>query len=115
MGSALVLHPDGNITELPLPADADECRAEICRAIGCSLLDVVSLTTKLHMWIDDEGLYTQPMNPIATALARRHGYIWQPYFGTAVLAGVDEEGETINLTSDQVVGVLRALKDIASE
>lgn len=66
------------------------------------------------MWIDDEGLYTQPVNPYATALARHHGFVWQPYHGPVLLCSVDSDGNSIDLTRDQVCGLLAHLMDIAS-
>lgn len=113
MTTALVLTLDGGINEINLPADDAENRDAIRKAIGCRLIDVVRLTTRLDMWIDDECLYRFPVNPVATALARRHGYIWQPYHGPAVLCSVDKDGRSIDLTRDQVLGMLTAIEDIA--
>lgn len=114
MTAALVLHPNGDITELNLPTDPDKNVAAMREAIGCALVDVVRLTTTLDMWIDDEGLYTQEPNPIATALARRHGYRWQPYHGPVVLCSMDDEGRSVDLNRDQLLGLLSALDDIAT-
>jgi hypothetical protein len=111
MAVALVVHPDGHLEDVDLSGDS---LAAMCKAIGCALLDVVALTSRLDMWIDDEGMYTQQINPVATALARRHGFVWQPYFGpVVVLATSDAEGDTHNLTIDQLRGQLAALGDIA--
>lgn len=112
MAVALVLHPDGNIAEIDLSGDS---LTAMRNAIGCRLVDVVSLTDRIDMWIDDEGLYNHPVNPVATALARRYGFVWQPYHGPVVLATVDEDGNSLNLTIDQVRGQLTALGDIAEE
>jgi hypothetical protein len=115
MATAIVLHPDGNIEEINLPADTRENLAAMYKAIGCSLVDVVRLTTTLDMWLDDEGMYTQPVNLPATALARKHGYVWQPYHGTVVLCGVDEDGNSIDLTGDQMRGLLAHMSDAADD
>ncbi|MFF5265451.1 DUF3846 domain-containing protein [Actinomadura viridis] len=115
MSVALVLHPDGDIMELNLPTDIRDNLLTIRKAIGATLIDVVRLTEHLDMWIDDEGLYTQVMNPVATALAYRFGFVWQNYHGPVVLAGVDSVGSSIDLTRDQLLGLLAALSDIAEE
>lgn len=114
MTTALVLHLDGDIKEINLPADAGQSRAAMCKAIGCRLLDVVALTSRLDMWIDDEGLYDFPVNPVATALARHYGFVWQGYHGPVVLCSVDTNGNSIDLNIDQVRAVLTRLMGIAS-
>jgi hypothetical protein len=55
------------------------------------------------MWIDDEGLYNSQANPLATKLRTTSsatsptGYR-QPYFGTAVFLGIDQNtGETLSM------------------
>ncbi|MDQ1539085.1 MAG: hypothetical protein QOE58_3478, partial [Actinomycetota bacterium] len=59
------------------------------KAIGCDLVDIVQLShgpdLRLDMWLDDEGLHTQRMNPYATRLAQHFGFIWQGYFGRILL------------------------------
>ena len=67
------------------------------------------------MWLDDEGVYTQAVNKPATLLARRFGYVYQPYFGPVVLCSADEEGNSIDLTRDQLLALLVRLGDIAEE
>jgi hypothetical protein len=115
MTVALVLHPDGDIMELNLPADTGDNLTTMRKAIGASFVDVVALTDRLDMWIDDEGLYTQKVNGPATLLARRFGFVWQPYHGPVVLCRVDNDGNSIDLSRAQLIGLLTTLGDIAEE
>jgi len=65
---------------------------------------VVRLTDQLDMWIDDDGLYNSQPNPLATKLAHHFQPdiplpYRQPYFGTAVLLGIDQDtGDTLSMT-----------------
>ncbi|MDH6293177.1 DUF3846 domain-containing protein [Rhodococcus opacus] len=74
--------------------------AAIRAAIGCRWFDVVRLGPDLDMWIDDEGavLADAQVNVVATAIARVHGAIWQPFWGVAVFAAHDRDGETVGLS-----------------
>jgi hypothetical protein len=111
--TAFVLHPDGEFEKLDLPTKGT--LHEMYRALGCSCVDVVSLTANLDMWIDDEGLLTgRPLNPAATALARHYGYTSQPYVGPVLLCGVDDDGNSVNLQHAQAVALLTRLLDIAN-
>lgn len=114
MSTALIIHPDGNITEVHLEPGRNHV-AVMREHLGCSLVDCVALTDRLDMWIDDEGLYTQPVNPVATALARRHGLTWQPYHGPVLLCGVDADGNSTDLDVAQARGVLAHLDDVAGQ
>jgi len=110
--AVVILRVDGGVDCRPAPAVV---RLDTLRdLIGCAYVDVVRLTSRLDMWIDDEGVYTQPPNPVATALAQRYGRTWQSYHGTVVLAAFNEDGDTIGLTPAQVRGVLITLRDIAA-
>jgi hypothetical protein len=113
MMSAVSISPDGTIAEHEMPLDRSETLRFTCRVIGCQFVDVVRLTSVLDMWIDDEGLYSQPVNPAATALARHYGYTWQPYHGTALLCSANADGDSVGLTGAQVRGLLARLSDVA--
>lgn len=113
MTAALVLHPDGEIVEVNLKPDADNHLALMYEHLNCRAVDVVALTGRLDMWLDDEGVYTQPVNPAATALARHYGYVWQPYHGPVMLCSVDGEGNSIDLDTAQLRALLTRLLDIA--
>jgi Domain of unknown function (DUF3846) len=113
MGCALVLTPDGGISEIDLPSETHAVLEALYKAIGCDAVDVVRLTTQLDMWVDDEGLFTQVPNPVATAFARRYGRTAQTYHGPAVITGVDGDGNTISLTAEQARGILTHLQDAA--
>lgn len=113
MSAALVVHPDGEIIDVNLNPDADNHLPLMREHLGCSLVDVVALTDRLDMWLDDEGLYTQPVNPVATALARHYGFVWQPYYGPVLLCGVDSEGASIDLDGDQFRALVVRLMDVA--
>jgi pimeloyl-ACP methyl ester carboxylesterase len=107
---ALVVHPDGDLKDICL--DAADTLDLLYDEIGCRTVDVVALTSTIDMWIDDEGMYTQPVNPIATALAQRYGFTWQPYHGPVVLRSRNGP-ETIGLTHAQLHALLTHLDDAA--
>jgi hypothetical protein len=111
MGTALVVHPDGELVEVNLNPGADHL-ALMREHIGCRLVDCVALTARLDMWIDDEGLYTQPVNPVASALARHYGITWQNFHGPVLLCSVDTHGDSVDLNREQIVGLLTRLLDI---
>ncbi|WAM19231.1 hypothetical protein [Rhodococcus sp. JS3073] len=58
--------------------------AAIRSAIGCRWFD--RLGRELDMWVDDEGAMQADaqVNLMATAIARAHGAIWQPFCGAVV-------------------------------
>jgi hypothetical protein len=113
MAVAVSVTPEGTVAELEMPAAG--VLAFTRKAIGCRYVDVVRLTGVLDMWLDDEGMFGQPVNPVATALARMYGYVRQPYFGTVVLCSATERGESVGLTAGQAVGLVTRLRAIAEE
>ncbi|MFE6461973.1 DUF3846 domain-containing protein [Streptomyces cinereoruber] len=111
--SALLITPEGEVTPVSLPADSGDRLTLMYSLMRCDQVDVVALTDRLDMWLDDNGLYTQPVNPIATLLARRFGWTYQTYHGPVLLTGgADEEGETLPLNKDKVLALLTSLADL---
>ncbi|NGO68532.1 DUF3846 domain-containing protein [Streptomyces sp. SB3404] len=111
---SLLLTPHGDLVEIQLPADSDKRLTVMYAVLRCRFVDVVALTTRLDMWIDDEGMYTHvdDVNVPATLLARRHGFTHQPYYGPVLLTGgVDDEGDTVPVTRDGTHALLTALRD----
>lgn len=93
----------------------DDGRCDIksmTKILGCELFDVVYIGNGIDMFVDDEGLYTRPdeRNIPATTLrnvAFMKGSSEIPcnlfsIVGPAILAAVDESGNTIDLNEDQV-------------
>lgn len=111
-GNALVIQTDGTVTAINLP-DTNRLTA-MYTVLRCQLVDVVALTDKLDMWLDDEGVYNHPVNPYATMLARRFGFVFQDYHGPVLLCGVTRDGDSINLTADQTKASLAQVADILS-
>lgn len=110
-GAALVIHPDGEVVDVNLAPSSDRL-ALMREHLDCRLVDVVALTDRLDMWLDDEGVYGKPVNSIATSLARRYGYVWQPYHGSVLLCSVDGEGASTDLDTAQLRAVLAHLADV---
>lgn len=112
--TAVLLTPEADIVPITLPVDGRDRLTVMYSVIRCRNVDVVALTSRLDMWVDDEGMYNHPVNPVATFLAARHGFTWQKYHGPVLLTGgADDEGETLPLTVDQVRALLTSLGDIA--
>ncbi|MFJ4879886.1 DUF3846 domain-containing protein [Streptomyces sp. NPDC088745] len=111
--SALLITPEADIIPVDLPNNSGDRLTVMYSVIRCRNVDVVALTDRLDMWLDDKGLYTQPVNPVATALARRFGRTYQSYHGPVLLTGgADEEGETVPLSKDKVLALLASLTDL---
>ncbi|NKS56268.1 DUF3846 domain-containing protein [Rhodococcus hoagii] len=98
--TALRLTVDGELTAIDLEQTAGAgCLQALYREIECQGVDVVRLADNIDMWLDDEGLYTADVNPIATAIAKAHGFVWQKYVGNVVFTGgADDEGDTLPLS-----------------
>jgi hypothetical protein len=109
--ASLVIHPDGTVTD-PVLAEAGDTLALMRELLDARTVDCVSLTSTLDMWLDDEGLFTQPENPAATALARHYGFAFQPYHGPVLLCGVDEQGAACDLTAEQLHALLTRLANL---
>ena len=102
------LHPDDTITEKPI--HPENIGAQLCTAIGCDLFDVVGLRDGIDLFVDDEGIPNgAPLNLGATVLAHQLG-ARSVIFGIAVAVSVDEEGETVSLTTSQIARISTALR-----
>ena len=112
---ALLITPDGDLLDINLPTTSSERLTVMYSVIRCTTVDVVALTSRMDMWIDDEGIYNHPVNPLATLLARRFGFTWQPYHGPVLITGgADADGDTVPLDRDKLLALLTALNDTVS-
>ncbi|MFB9558683.1 DUF3846 domain-containing protein [Streptomyces roseoviridis] len=110
---ALLITTDGDLVPVNLPGTSRDRLTAMYSVLRCNYVDVVRLTTQLDMWIDDEGLYNHPVNPVATLLAQRYGWTYQPYHGPVLLTGgADDNGETIPLNVDKTKALLTSLADL---
>jgi len=112
MSTALVLHPDGDIVEVSLRPGVSHLPL-MREHLGCHLVYCLSLTTRLDMWLDEDGADTQPVNLAATVLARHHGHARRVCHGPARLCSSDSEGASIDLTREQAIALLTRLADAA--
>jgi hypothetical protein len=69
--ASIVIAPDGAVETVNLNTSTNRLQL-MYDTLSCTTVDVVRLTTKIDMWLDDNGLYTSPVNPVATALARHY-------------------------------------------
>ncbi|SKO33970.1 Domain of uncharacterised function (DUF3846) [Mycobacteroides abscessus subsp. abscessus] len=112
---SIVIRTDGTIETIDIEAVSSDERLQLMyAALGCHTMDLVRLTDGIDMWVDDNGLYTAEVNPIATALAQRYGLTWQSYHGAVLLAAADDEGDTINLTTERA-NAMRSICQSISE
>lgn len=110
---ALLITPEADIVPVNLPADSESRLIVMRSVIRCERVDVVALTTQLDMWMDDEALYSHPVNKLATVLAFRFGFTHQDYHGPVLLTGgADAEGETVPLNKDNVLALLTSLDEL---
>lgn len=112
---ALIISPDGTVADQEWDVNDKSLLPALQEAVD-GLVDVVAFAEDLDMWVNDEGLYTQPLNPIAgflvSVLGAGRGF--QPYwFGTVVFTGgADRDGNTQPLPAAwaaQIAGLVEAV------
>lgn len=77
--------------------------------LQCTTVDAVRLADDLTMWVDDEGLYTGQVNPLASYIANQLGFrnvsVFggpESYYGAVLfLGGADPAGNTTGLTEQR--------------
>ncbi|MGV9903385.1 DUF3846 domain-containing protein [Streptomyces sp. NPDC003388] len=107
-GFALVLRPDASFEITEWPGNSRANLRTLYTAIGCTRVDVVDLSSKVSMWLDDDGMHTgAPVNRWATMLYAITAPLHQHYYGTAVFTGgPDTQGDTTGLTLDRCAALL---------
>lgn len=99
MRKALLIDTEGHAVELDLDAEKNT----LSKAVD-GLIQAVDINQNLTMWLNEEGkLMGLPINSLGTAVFRRAHAIQDIIVGNIVLTGgVDEEGDTIGLTEEQL-------------
>lgn len=96
--------------------EKDACLRDMYRLIDCHTVDVVRLADDLDMWLDDDGMYTSPVNLAATFVARLYGFNHQNYHGNALfLGGANRNGDTVGLSDKMLARLRRVLMPIMTE
>lgn len=112
---ALLVTPEGDVTEVALPATSHERLALMYSALDCSAVQRVCLTDGLIMWVDEDGFANRHINWIATGLAQRFGQMRHYIYGPVLLTGgADGQGGTLPLTRAKVGALLSAFQDTFS-
>lgn len=109
----LLLHPDGSLTELRLSTDHSSLPL-MHAALGGQHLDATPLTGHIDMWTSAEAQQTRALNEPATALASLCVQPARAYHGPVLLAGVDDDGNSVDLDTAQAAALLTRLADAAS-
>lgn len=114
---AIVINPGDEPARVEWTLEDQSCLSALQAAVE-GYVDVVRLTDTLDMWVNDEGAFTAPLNPLASAIssvysARSH-VPRQPFFyGTVVFTGgADDEGATQPLEpaqADELLALSRRL------
>ncbi len=98
--SVLVIGVDGVVSESAWQPGPDGGLLRLLQEVVGGSVDVVALDAETDMWVNDEGIYTEEVNPVASAVAshvRMQGL--QPFYGAAVFTGSpDEDGVTTGLS-----------------
>lgn len=116
---AVVISPGEEPARVEWSLEEDSCLSALQTAVE-GYVDVVRLTDSLDMWVNDEGVFTAPLNPLAGAISSiysaRSGTPRQPYFyGTVVFTGgADDEGATRPLEPAQADQLLALSRRLAS-
>ena len=98
--------------EPPRIADLPRGTARFLRSLQAlcdtSCVQPIQITSRWQAWLADNGIAEgKPVNQAATVLARTYG--WQvTLYGTAVITGMRNSGNTAGLSPDQVEAILAA-------
>jgi len=106
---AVSVNPDGEVREVDLGAGADQLGA-LYRAIGCDVLDLLTVTPQLLLWVDDKGVVNgSPVNTVATALVAATPQLRSHTIrGTVVFTGAADPHGDVTALAPEWVQVLHA-------
>lgn len=103
------------------PQKTESLLEDLYGIIDCETVDVIGIGNGIDMYVDDEGLYNNnryKLNHLAVYL-RTKAWLeskntcfpvnYPPIVGAAVLLSSDEEGNTVDLSPEQVAYVKEAL------
>jgi hypothetical protein len=102
MRNALVIGVDNSLEVIDL--DAPEGSLKVLQGAVGGWIEAVDISETLTLWCNEEGkLLGMPANPFATKLSSEAIQTSDWIAGNAVLTGgVDDEGDTLGLTEEQV-------------
>ena len=109
MSGALVVRADGGLVPVSLKPGVSHL-ALMREQLGCHLVFCVSLTSRLDMWLDEDGATTGPVNLPVTRLAHRFGQSWRTCYGPALLCAASGQ-RSPSLTTEQIIALLHPLAD----
>jgi hypothetical protein len=86
----------------PVAIRSDRVLEDLYRAMRCSMVEIVVLTSGVDLWCDEEALLKQPIQPNRCWLARHCAtVIERPLCGDVVALGRTDDGNTRSLTVDE--------------
>lgn len=112
--SALRIGVDGEVDDVVVGVEDDSHLRSLYALIGCRTVDVVQATAELDVWVDDEGMFSAPVNVPASFVLSRFGQVFQSYHGTVVVTGgVGPDGDMKPLDPAVRLVVLDLLETLA--
>jgi hypothetical protein len=114
---------DGVVTRVPFVTDLQGGAGAMFREqIGCSLFDVIALSKRLDMWVDDEAIMNvdisdsavlrEHLNVVATLLTNVFE-VRRPVFGAVVITAL--AGESAAPLDDDQLALLEKLSALCNE
>jgi len=108
---ALVVDLEGQTEVITIPPG--QFQSEFRKTTGAQYFDHLALAADLDVWVDDEGLLTQPVEVNRYLTQLRDEFWtdsgidippgWPPLAGKALLTGgANDEGETLSLSDDLI-------------
>lgn len=104
--TAITITPEGKISAITRPIDLRLLQEAVNGPVD--LVALAGAPYPLDMWINDEGMLTEHVNPIATEIAESiHGGPQQNYYGTVIFTGgPTDEDDTRPLSPNRASEVL---------
>ncbi|MET8502885.1 DUF3846 domain-containing protein [Streptomyces microflavus] len=103
---ALIIRSDGSFEVIDWPTAGT--LQTLYTGMGCTNVDALTLSPRLTMWVDGEGLINgKPVNRAATILYAIHREPHQHYHGDVIITGgADHQGDTLGLKDDEIVSLI---------
>jgi hypothetical protein len=98
---AIVVTVEGAIREVDLPKDSLRF---MYAELDCSTVDRFEIPLDpdalIDAWVDDDGMFTKPVNVLFTAWMGFHFELRQHLYGHVMICGFTDEGATVGLSPE---------------